>query len=251
MKIKGILFDKDGTLIDFFSLWLTAAERAIPEFLAEQELPQDEKTISYVMEAIGVCDGKVDPCGALAYKSYREIAADIRTVFARMGVLIEHSDSELGKRLERIFQRIVTEKNQEYIPLGNLKELFQELKEKKIYIGLATADTYESAKTCMKRLGVLEYLDYLGADNGIVRPKPAPDMLEQFAERFAITPKEVAIVGDTANDIQFAKQCEAVSIGVLSGVSGKKELRGADYVIDSVEYLLPLLEEEMKCQKLY
>ncbi len=33
------------------------------------------------MEAIGVCDGKVDPCGALAYKSYREIAADIRTVF--------------------------------------------------------------------------------------------------------------------------------------------------------------------------
>ncbi len=76
-------------------------------------------------------------------------------------------------------------------------------------------------------------------------------MLEQFAERFAITPKEVAIVGDTANDIKFAKQCEAVSIGVLSGVSGKKELRGADYVIDSVEYLLPLLEEEMKCQKLY
>ena len=80
-----------------------------------------------------------------------------------MGVLIEHSDSELGKCLEKIFQRIVTEKNQEYIPLGNLKELFQELKEKKIYIGLATADTYESAKTCMKRLGVLEYLDYLGA----------------------------------------------------------------------------------------
>ena len=40
MKIKGILFDKDGTLIDFFSLWLAAAERAIPEFLAEQGLPQ-------------------------------------------------------------------------------------------------------------------------------------------------------------------------------------------------------------------
>ena len=40
MQIKGILFDKDGTLIDFFSLWLAAAERAIPEFLAEQGLPQ-------------------------------------------------------------------------------------------------------------------------------------------------------------------------------------------------------------------
>ena len=129
MKIKGILFDKDGTLIDFFSLWLTAAERAIPEFLAEQGLPQDEKTIGYVMEAIGVCDGKVDPCGALAYKSYREIAADIRAVFARMGVLIEHSDSELGKCLEKIFQRIVTEKNQEYIPLGNLLIISEQIME--------------------------------------------------------------------------------------------------------------------------
>lgn len=31
--IKGILFDKDGTLIDFFSLWLQAATAAIPAFL--------------------------------------------------------------------------------------------------------------------------------------------------------------------------------------------------------------------------
>ena len=36
--IKGILFDKDGTLIDFFSLWLGAAKAVVIQFLKENEL---------------------------------------------------------------------------------------------------------------------------------------------------------------------------------------------------------------------
>jgi len=33
--IKGILFDKDGTLIDFFSLWLGAANTVVKHLLQE------------------------------------------------------------------------------------------------------------------------------------------------------------------------------------------------------------------------
>lgn len=65
MKIKGILFDKDGTLIDFFSLWLGAAERAIPKFLENNNI-NDEKMVNVVLESIGVKNSKVDPRGALA-----------------------------------------------------------------------------------------------------------------------------------------------------------------------------------------
>lgn len=34
--VKGILFDKDGTLIDFFELWLGAAKWAIPRMMEEK-----------------------------------------------------------------------------------------------------------------------------------------------------------------------------------------------------------------------
>lgn len=250
MRIRGILFDKDGTLIDFYSVWLTAAERVIPEFLAVNGLPDDKQTVTAVMEAIGVKDGQVDPKGALAYKSYLEIAADVHNALAEEGVDIRLTDEEISAQLITLFNLAVTDKNQEYHTFTDLKLLFGELKREDIHIGLATADTYDSARKCMKRLGVLEYLDYLGADNGRLRPKPETDMLEQFAQKFNIPQTQIAVVGDTENDIRFARGGNAVAIGVLSGVSTEKELKEADYLIDSVDELLPLLrQEEDRCQK--
>ena len=49
MRIKGILFDKDGTLIDFFSLWLYAARRVIPEFIRGNDLEEKQNTQSWKM----------------------------------------------------------------------------------------------------------------------------------------------------------------------------------------------------------
>ena len=83
--IRGILFDKDGTLVDFFSLWLQAALAVTPAFLEENHIQPDKDMTDYVLRAMGVEDGKVDPRGALAYKSYQEIAADICPPFTPGG----------------------------------------------------------------------------------------------------------------------------------------------------------------------
>ena len=82
MKIKGILFDKDGTLIDFHSLWIQAAKRVVPEFLTENQIIADQEHIDLVLEAMGVSGDTVDPNGALAYKSSREIAEEITETLA-------------------------------------------------------------------------------------------------------------------------------------------------------------------------
>ena len=52
MDIKGILFDKDGTLIEFHSFWVQAAKRVVPEFLTENQISPDQKHAEVVMEAI-------------------------------------------------------------------------------------------------------------------------------------------------------------------------------------------------------
>ena len=59
--IKGILFDKDGTLIDFFSLWMGAAKAVVIQFLKENELSEEVK--ERVFYAMGIENGEIDPYG--------------------------------------------------------------------------------------------------------------------------------------------------------------------------------------------
>ena len=104
--IRGILFDKDGTLVDFFSLWLKAALEVTPAFLRENNLDDNAQMTDYVLRAMGVEDGKVDPKGALAYKSYQEIAEDICRALEEKGIVLD--TGRVQEQLERLFNGSVT-----------------------------------------------------------------------------------------------------------------------------------------------
>lgn len=84
-------------------------------------------------------------------------------------------------------------------------------------------------------LEVEQYFDYIGADDGRLRPKSEPDMLVEFAGIMGIPTSQVAVVGDTYNDILFARKCNSIAVGVLSGVSRYEDFCGeADYILESI-----------------
>ena len=147
-------------------------------------------------------------------------------------------------QLERRFAEYVTERQAQYVETADIKAVLDSLKQRNIWIGLATADTVPSAKNCLKRLEVLEKFDYVGADDGVLRPKPEADMFLEFQKKFGLKPQEIAVVGDTYNDIRFARENGGVAIGVLSGVSQEADFCGeADYILNSVGELPQLLEQ--------
>lgn len=241
MKIKGILFDKDGTLIDFFSLWLEAAKQVIPEFIRMNQFETYDHIDEVLYQAIGVSGNQIDPDGALAYKSYPEIAHDISEALKARGLYINEKTVE--GQIQKLFYEYTESDDAEIIPLAKLPCLFDELKKKGMHLGIATADTVQSATMCMKKLGVLEYLDYIGADDGKRKPKPHPDMLYDFADQTGVMPEEIIVAGDTRNDMIFAADAGATAVGVLSGVSGEEELGTcADYMIPSIIQLPELLD---------
>ena len=150
MRIKGILFDKDGTLIDFFSLWLYAERRVIPEFIRGNNLEEKQNTTemeNVLYESIGIVSDQIDPNGALAYKSYREIAQDMERALERLGIRIE--TDQIETQIRELFDQATHGEEAKMIPLGDLPELFQFLKKKNLYLGIATADTVSSAKSAM------------------------------------------------------------------------------------------------------
>ena len=51
--IKGILFDKDGTLLKFDELWNEATKNVVPGFLNEIGIDADKKNVLKAESAIG------------------------------------------------------------------------------------------------------------------------------------------------------------------------------------------------------
>ncbi|MDY4839791.1 MAG: HAD family hydrolase [Lachnospiraceae bacterium] len=239
--VKGILFDKDGTLVDFFSLWLQAATEVIPLFLKENEIQVSQELIEYLLKTIGVNQGEIDPKGALAYKSYGEIAKDICDALEERKIYIAVTKAK--EQIEEFFNQSVSSREANIQLFTDMNALMENLKSRNLIIGLATADTKISAENCLKSIGIEQFFDYIGADDGKRKPKPDKEMFLEFQNQFLLKPEEIAVVGDTYNDMLFAKQNGGIAIGVLSGVSEEEDFENeADYIIASIHELPELLD---------
>ena len=233
-NIKGILFDKDGTLIDFYHTWYEASLQVAR--LLQERFDYETLTGAALLDAIGVHDGRVDPAGYLACGTYRQISEGFYGVLQKMGLDIEKE--ALLTLTVRLYEAAV--KEIPVRPVGNLPRLMKGLKERGFLLGIATSDNVWGAMNCLKQLRIEKYFDYIGADDGIRPPKPDTAMLLEFSEKFGLKKDEIAVVGDTASDMRFAKAFGAAAIGTCTGTASKQQLTGeADYIIENIEKLLP------------
>lgn len=242
MGIKGILFDKDGTLIDFYEVWGAAAEPVIERLLAFYGQAGNTELKIRILERLGVHGQNIDPEGALAWKPYELIAQDIAAVFAEEKITISYE--QLKQQLMEEFYMEACEKRQKYPVFTDLEALMQQLQYKGIAIGLATTDELESTKKCMEKIGISGWISFYGTAGSGYPVKPDGNLIVDAARQWKIEPEEILVVGDTPNDMRFARNGNAIAVGVLSGTGRKRDLEPiADYVIDSIDELLQLLEE--------
>lgn len=241
MAIRGILFDKDGTLIDFYEVWGTAAQAVMQRLLIRYGWQNEPGTERRLWAALGVDgQGKILPEGGLAYKSYAEIAEDL---VAAVGSFPETLQSaELAEVLRKEFYEEVSRKRSTYPTFTDLPALMRKLCDIQIHVGVATTDEAEPTRLCMDRLGIAPYISFYAVAGGRLPIKPSGELIRLAAAEWNIRPEEIAVVGDTPNDMWFAHNGKALGIGVLSGVSGRGDLADeADYLIPSVDALLPLV----------
>lgn len=237
---KGVLFDKDGTLIDFHNTWVPAtvstayatAQLALPE--ADQAARDDLArrlvgTIGYDLET-----KTLDPESLLARGSLGEIAA----------LWVEHAGMQgMQDAIERIGGEFRVHAVGSAAPLVPLGPLFERLRGTGLKLGVATMDTTLSAQQTFANLAVDHLLDFVTGFDGGHGEKPGPGMVHGFCTTMGLHPSEIVVVGDSMHDLSMAKAAGAgLAVAVLSGVAGHDHLHThADHVIQGIGELEALL----------
>ncbi len=231
-KAQAVIFDKDGTLIDFDAMW-----GGWVVYLAEQ------------LHWVSGLNVREPLCLAMGYDdvnrkvlAHGKLAATPMTQLYRLTVEVMQS---LG--LSELTAELAVEKSwciPEPVILAkqftDTRELFGQLHSKGIKIGIATTDDRAPTQAMIEAFDIEEYISTMVcADDGI-KAKPAPDMVLTICERMKINPSRVMVVGDTTADLKMARSAGAgMVVGVLSGVSNARDLAPfADVLIESVAELL-------------
>jgi len=234
-EIKGIVFDKDGVLVDFEKTWIKVLIDMAEE-LSEKDLNLKGLLLDlagYVVEPQGFLSGSIWAAGT---------TTDLVDVWSRE--LLGYSRDQL---LDFINTSCLDVKAVPLHGIKPLQKMFDELRAFDLNLGIATNDLEQAAVKTMQEFGLDAQLSLVCGYDSVENPKPAPDPVFAFCKETGLEPDNIAVVGDNVHDLEMAENARArLAIGVLSGNSTLEELAPhADFVLESVLDLPRLLQQEI------
>lgn len=232
MTVRGVLFDKDGTLLDYAATWLPI-NRAAALAAAEGDPALGERLL--VAGGYDPARGRVAANTVLAAGTTLEIAT------AWLGHLPGRDLRQLVELIDRVFaeQGAATA-----VPVTELAPLFARLKARGLRLGIATSDSEQGIRATLGAFGVLDLLDFVAGYDSGHGAKPQPDMVHAFCAATGLPARAVAVVGDNLHDLEMGRRAGAgLVVAVLTGTGERAELAAlADHVLDSVAGLEALLD---------
>ena len=230
MPLKAILFDKDGTLLDFDLTWGQAGFHVMKTMARGDDSHFNRllEVTHYDLESRRYLPSSTMVAGSLD---------EIGPLWA--GALNRKDFSAVSREIDDLFMALAPEY---LVQLDDPLAILSGLAAKGYRLGIATNDSEAAALQQAEIMGLVPHLDFIvGHDSGHGR-KPDPGMVEAFARHTGLATHEVALVGDSTHDLHAARAAGAVAIAVLSGPASRAELEPhADHVIASIADLPALV----------
>ena len=228
--LAGILFDKDGTLVDFHRTWGPAVHAMIETLAAGDPalMRAQAEALHFSIEDRRFLNSSPLVAGSTADYGLRWAAALGRTDLVRLKSEIDAlSAAESLKALT---------------PIAEPRSVFSALRTMGLRLGVATNNSERSARRQIEALGIAAHVEFVAGYNSGHGVKPEPGMVLAFAEHIGVPAPSLAVVGDTLHDLAAARAAGAVAVAVLSGPAERGTLEPhADFVIDDIGALPDLL----------
>lgn len=239
MMLKGILFDKDGTLIDFDATWGPAAYEVMRTLAGG-----DDRKFAALVQVSEYVESErrfrpTSPLVAGSSASYGPLWAE---------ALGREAGPELYAEMDELFRFWGLESLE---PIGCPVEVADKLVGRGLMLGIATNDAESSARVQAEALGLSGHLAFIAGYDSGYRGKPDPGMVLAFARHCGLEPGEVGLVGDSCHDLYAARAAGALAIAVLTGPlrdAARPDVEPhADHVIASIADLPALLDRLSSC----
>ncbi len=219
-KVKGILFDIDGTLIDSNDAHVKSWGEAFAE--SNFEINYDS-----IRKKIGMGSDHLIP------------------------ELIKVSkESQLGRTIDKRHGEIFRTK---YLPFvksfPGAKELLQSLKTKGFKLIVASSSSGIDLNEILKIDSLINYFDNLNIPTSDTHSKPDPDIILNALSKGTLNKENAIMIGDTQYDIEAAKRAGVKTIAFTCGGSEVKDLRGAIAIYQGPKYFLENLPSSFSNEK--
>ncbi|MDD3467942.1 MAG: HAD family hydrolase [Campylobacterales bacterium] len=211
--IKGIIFDLDGTLIDSL---VDVAEFA-----------------NAVLMKFGFA--------ARNKEEYRYLAG--QGAYNLMSASSRSNDKALVSQMAREFAEVYERSSGASKAYDGIEAVVSAIQARGMKVAVLSNKPEHLTKACVsKYFGNVDFAAVFGQRDG-VDVKPNPALAFEIANIFGLATNEIAIVGDSKNDILTAKNGGFYAVGVTWGFRDREELtqNGADVIVDSPLELLNLL----------
>ena len=232
---RAIIFDKDGTLLQFVPFWVPVAKSAVRQII--KTYISDDKAAANVLlaaeKALGIENDILQPNGILSAGTYEQAAVAINEILKGFGF----ESNITREETETAFENNLSEGK--IIPTcKNLREKLERLKRSGKHLFLVTTDNPQITDRCLNVLRIRELFNTIYCDDGIHPTKPSPYAVEEIMRIYRLKNADICMVGDTTTDMKFAKnaQIESVCVG-----NNEKASEIADYTFDDVGVFLDCL----------
>jgi len=213
MRIKAIVFDASGTLLD---------------------------------DIVTVWRANLSAYAALGFEGPRTLE-DFRAVF-RLPISEFHRANgippELLEEVDRIFRRSYPRFASGVRAFPEVAEVLSALRKKGKVLGVASNIPSLFLRAHLKKLMMDGYFEAVIGQEDCDEQKPSPKPILASAEKLGVGPEETIYVGDMEEDIIAAKAANSLTAGIIrkEGYHARWQLerQGPDFLISNLRELLPI-----------
>ena len=223
MNIRGVIFDKDGTLFDFQSTWGIWTAQVLARIAGS-----DEALLQQLAEALGydTQTRRVQPGSVIVAATPMDIAAVVNDCIPAL------SQAQICEWLNE------EAKTAPQVLVTDLHRLTAELRRINLGLCVMTNDAEAPARAHLASVQASGLFDFvIGSDSGFgAKPQAAP--LLALADKMELPAAACVMVGDSTHDLRAGRAAGMRAVAVLTGLAEADELAPlADAVLPDVSHL--------------